>query len=51
MKSSHPRLVAALEAEQAAARAEAEAKDRPARRYKDFLWSTRDTGNSCGADS
>ena len=39
----NPRLVAALEAEQAAARAEAEAKDRPARRYKDFLWSTRDS--------
>ena len=39
----NPRLVAALEAEQAAARAEAEAKGRPARRYKDFLWSTRDS--------
>ena len=36
-----PRLVAALEAEQAAARAEAEAKGRPVFRYKDFLWSTR----------
>ena len=39
----NPRLVAALEAAQAAARAEAEAKGRPARRYKDFLWSTRDS--------
>ena len=39
----NPRLVAVLEAAQAAAQAEAEAKGRPARRYKDFLWSTRDS--------
>ena len=39
----NPRLVAALEVAQAAAQAEAEAKGRPARRYKDFLWSTRDS--------
>ena len=37
------RLVAELEAAQASARAEAEAKRRPARRYRDFLWSTRDS--------
>ena len=39
----NPRQVATLEAEQAAARAEAEAKRRPARRYKDFITSTRDS--------
>jgi len=37
------RLAAAVETELAAARAEAEAKRRPARRYKDFLWSTLDS--------
>ena len=39
----NPRLAAELEGALAAARAEAEAKGRPARRYKDFLWSTRDS--------
>ena len=39
----NPRLAAALEGALAAARAEAEAKGRPARRYRDFLWSTRDS--------
>ena len=38
-----PRLAAALEAEQAATCSEAGAKRRPARRYRDFLWSTRDS--------
>jgi hypothetical protein len=37
------RLVAELEAELAQARAEAEAKRRPARRYKDFMWTTLDS--------
>ena len=37
------RLVAALEAELEAAQAAAVASGRPARRYKDFLWSTRDS--------
>ena len=37
------RLATELEAELAAARAEAEAKRRPARRYKDFMWATRDS--------
>ena len=37
------RLQAAVAEELAAARAEAEAKRRPARRYKDFEWSTRDS--------
>ncbi len=37
----NPRLAAVLEGALAAARAEA--KGRPARRYKDFLWSTRDS--------
>jgi len=37
------RLVAELEPELAAARAQAEAKRRPARRYKDFAWSTLDS--------
>ncbi len=36
----NPRLVAELEGELAAARAEAEAKRRPARRYGDFMWAT-----------
>ena len=39
----NPRLAAALGAEQAATRGEAGAKRRPARRYRDFLWSTRDS--------
>ena len=39
----NPRLAAELEGALAAARAEAEAKGRAARRYKDFLWSTRDS--------
>jgi len=37
------RLVAELEPELAAARAEAETKRRPARRYRDFLWTTLDS--------
>jgi hypothetical protein len=37
------RLVAEIEAELAAARAEAEATGQPARRFKDFRWSTRDS--------
>ena len=37
------RLVQAIEAELAAARAEAEATNRPARRFKDFAWSTLDS--------
>ena len=37
------RLVAELDAELAAARSEAEAKRRPARRYKDFMWATLDS--------
>ena len=37
------RLEAAIAAELAAARAEAENKHRAARRYKDFSWSTRDS--------
>jgi hypothetical protein len=37
------RLVAEIEAELAAARTEAEASDKPARRFKDFRWSTRDS--------
>jgi hypothetical protein len=37
------RLEAAIAAELAAARAEAETKRRPARRYKDFPWSTLDS--------
>jgi hypothetical protein len=40
------RLQAALAAELAAARAEAETKRRPARRYKDFRWSTLDSWSS-----
>ncbi len=39
----NPRLAAALEGALAAARGAAEAKGRPARRYRDFLWSTRDS--------
>jgi hypothetical protein len=37
------RLVTEVEAETAAARAEAEASGEPARRFKDFRWSTRDS--------
>jgi hypothetical protein len=37
------RLVVQIEAELAAARAEAEAKDRPVRRFRDFSWSTLDS--------
>jgi hypothetical protein len=37
------RLVAQIEAELAAARPEAEASGKPARRFKDFRWSTRDS--------
>ncbi len=37
------RLEAAIAAELASARAEAETKRRPARRYKDFQWSTLDS--------
>jgi hypothetical protein len=37
------RLVAEIEAESAAARAEAEASGKSARRFKDFRWSTRDS--------
>jgi len=37
------RLVAEIEAELAAARTEAEASGKPARRFKDFRWSTRDS--------
>lgn len=37
------RLVAIIEEELAAARAAAEKTGRPARRFKDFQWSTRDT--------
>jgi len=37
------RLVGEIEAELAAARADAEAKRRPARRYKDFMWTTLDS--------
>jgi len=37
------RLVGELEPELAAARAQAEAKRCPARRYKDFMWTTRDS--------
>ena len=37
------RLVAEIETELAAAQAEAETKRRPARRYKDFLWTTLDS--------
>lgn len=37
------RLTAEIAAELAAARAEAKAKRRPARRYKDFTWSTLDS--------
>jgi Transposase DDE domain group 1 len=37
------RLVAEIEAEMAAARGEAEATGKPARRFKDFHWSTRDS--------
>jgi len=40
------RLEAAIAAELAAAQAEAEAKQRPTRRYKDFLWSTLDSWSS-----
>jgi hypothetical protein len=39
----NPRLVDELEPELVAARAEAETKRRPARRYKDFLWTTLDS--------
>ena len=42
----NPRLVAVLEAAQAAARPKA--KGRPARRYKDFLWSTRESPRGSG---
>ena len=37
------RLAATIEAELAAARTEAEASGKPARRFKDFRWSTRDS--------
>ncbi len=37
------RLAGEIEAELAEARAEAETTARPARRFKDFLWSTRDS--------
>jgi hypothetical protein len=37
------RLVGEIEAELAAAKTEAETTARPARRFKDFLWSTRDS--------
>jgi Transposase DDE domain group 1 len=37
------RLQAEIEAEMKAARVEAEAKGKPARRFKDFTWSTRDS--------
>ncbi len=37
------RLAAEIEAELAAAEAEARAEGRPARRYKDFMWSTKDS--------
>ncbi len=37
------RLVAEIEAELATARSQAETKRRPARRYKDFLWTTLDS--------
>ena len=39
----NPRLAAELEGALAAAQAEAEATGRPARRYRDFPWSTRDS--------
>jgi hypothetical protein len=37
------RLVGEIEAEMAAARADAEASGKPARRFRDFAWSTRDS--------
>ena len=37
------RLVAEIDADLAAARTEAEASGKPARRFKDFRWSTRDS--------
>ncbi|MGH9620599.1 MAG: IS1380 family transposase [Bryobacteraceae bacterium] len=37
------RLVAMLETEMAAARAEAETTGKPARRFRDFIWTTRDS--------
>jgi DDE family transposase len=37
------RLVSEIEAEMTAARAEAEASGKPARRFRDFAWSTRDS--------
>ena len=37
------RLAAEIEAEMAAARAEAEVSGKPARRFRDFAWSTRDS--------
>jgi hypothetical protein len=37
------RLAAEIEAEMAAARAEAEASGKPARRFRDFAWSTLDS--------
>lgn len=37
------RLVAELEPELARSRAQAEARRRPARHYKDFMWTTRDS--------
>jgi hypothetical protein len=37
------RLVAEIKTEMAAARGEAEASGKPARRFKDFRWSTRDS--------
>lgn len=39
----NPRLAGVIEAELAQARAEAQASGRPARRFKDFLWSTLDS--------
>jgi len=39
----NPRLAGEIEAEMAAARAEAEATGKPARRFRDFTWSTLDS--------
>ena len=41
--AKNPRLIAEIEPELAAAQAESTATDRPARRFKDFGWSTRDS--------
>jgi hypothetical protein len=41
--AGNDRLVAAIKAELTAARSEAEASRKPARRFKDFRWSTRES--------